>query len=43
MDWDPTMKFVPWVVCQSKMKIPNSEITETGRRKDKNKKMKCLG
>ena len=38
MDWDPTMQVVPWVGHQSKMKNPNYEITETGRRKGKNKK-----
>ena len=38
IDWDPTMKFIPWVGCQSKMKIPNSKITEIGRRNGKNKK-----
>ena len=43
MDWDSTMQVVPWVGRQSKMKKPNSEITETGRRKGKNKKMKGLG
>ena len=44
MDWDLTMQVIPWVGCQSKMKIPNFEITETGRRKGRNKKkMKGLG
>ena len=43
MDWDPTMQVVSWVGRQSKMKNPNSEITETGRRKGQNKKMKGLG
>ena len=43
MDWDPTMQVVPWVGCQSKMKNPNSEIIEIGRRKGKNKKMKGSG
>ena len=43
MDWDPTMQVVPWVGRQSKMKNPNSEIIETGRRKGKNKKLKGLG
>ena len=38
MDWDPTMQVISWVGCQSKMKIPNSEITETGRRKGKKQK-----
>jgi len=38
MDWDPTMQVIPWVGCQSKMKIPNTEIIETRRRKGKNKK-----
>ena len=38
MDWDPTMQVVPWVGCQSKMKSPNFEIIEIGRRKGKNKK-----
>ena len=38
MYWDMTMQVIPWVGCQSKMKSPNSEITETGRRKGKNKK-----
>ena len=40
MDWDPTIQVVPWVGFQSKMKIPNSEITETGRRNGKNKQIK---
>ena len=43
MDWDPTMQVLPWVGRQSKMKNPNSEITEIGRRKGKIKKMKGLG
>ena len=43
MDWDPTMQVVPSVGRQSKMKNHNYEITETGRRKGKNKKMKGLG
>ena len=43
MDWDPTMQVVPWVGRQSKMKNPNSEITETWRRKGKNKKTKMKG
>ena len=39
MDWDPTMKVIPWVGCQSKMKSPNSEIKKkTRRRKGRNKK-----
>ena len=38
MDWDPTIQVIPWVGCQSKMKNPISEITETWRRKGKNKK-----
>ena len=42
MDWDLTMQVIPRVGCQSKMKSPNSEITEIGRRKGKNKKMKGL-
>ena len=40
MDWDPTMQVILWVRRQSKMKNPNYEITKTGRRKGKNKKMK---
>ena len=43
MDWDPTMQVVSWVGCQSKMKNPNSEITEMGRRKRKNKKNEGFG
>ena len=43
MDWDPTMQVVPWVGRQSKMKNPNSEITETGKIKGKNKKIKGSG
>ena len=35
MDWDSTMQVVPCVGRQSKMKNPNSEITEIGRRKGK--------
>ena len=38
MDWDPTMQVVLWVGCQSKMKNPNYEIIETGRRKGKKMK-----
>ena len=33
-----TMQVIPWVGCQSKMKSPNFEITETGRRKGIKKK-----
>ena len=43
MDWDPTMQVIPWVGRQSKMKNPNFEITETGRRKGKNKQIKGSG
>ena len=42
MDWDPTMQVVLWVGHQSKVKNHNSEITETGRRKGKNKKIKVF-
>ena len=38
MDCDPTLQVISWVGCQYKMKIPNSEITETRRRKGRNKK-----
>ena len=37
MDWDLIMQVFPWVGCQSKMKIPNSKITETWRRRAKTK------
>ena len=43
MDWDLTIKVIPWVGRQYKMKNPNYENTKTGRRKGKNKKMKGLG
>ena len=43
IDWDMTMQVILWVGFQSKMKILNSKITETGRRKGKNKKIKGLG
>ena len=43
MDRDLTMQVIPWVGCQSKMKIPNSESTETGRRKGRNKRINGLG
>ena len=43
MDWDLAMQVISWVGCQSKMKKPNSKITETGRRKGKNKQIKGSG
>ena len=44
MDWDPTMQVVLWVGRQSKMKKTDSEIIDTGKRKEKKqKKMEGLG
>ena len=37
MDWDLTMQVVSWVGCQSKMKSPNSEITEHGEEQEQKK------